>query len=89
MNEIDKAEFAQAVIAYLIPSTLFIACLLGAAGTFLLYNYEPWGWAFIAASAGIIIWAFVAFIRFQNKLRAQGKFESGTRSVSNSKQNSA
>ncbi len=78
MNEIDKAEFFQAVVAYLIPSSLFVACLLGAAGTFLLYNEEPWGWAFIAGSASIIIWAFVSFIRFQNKLRAKGQFRSET-----------
>ncbi|MBY0356906.1 MAG: hypothetical protein K2W82_02810 [Candidatus Obscuribacterales bacterium] len=75
MDEIDRAEFIQAVNAYLIPTSLFIACLIGAAGTFLLYNSEPLGWAFIIASAAIIIWAFVTFIRFQNKLRARGQFK--------------
>lgn len=74
MDEIDKAELIQSLRAYLIPTSLFIACLIGAAGTFLLYTGYPLGWAFIACSAGIIIWAFNAFIRFQNKLRAHGRF---------------
>lgn len=81
MDEIDKAEFIQAVNAYLIPSSLFVACLLGAAGTFLLYNSEPLGWWFIVASAGIIIWAFTTFIHFQNKLRARGQFKSESNST--------
>lgn len=74
MDEIDKAELIQSLNAYLIPTTLFVACLIGAAGTFLLYTGYNLGWMFIACSIGIIVWAFSAFIHFQNKLRANGRF---------------
>lgn len=74
MNEIDKAEYIQAIRAFLIPSSLFVACLCGAAGTFCLYNGEPFGWCFIAGMVAIIWWAFYAFINFQNKLRQRGGF---------------
>jgi hypothetical protein len=74
MNQIDKAEYVQAVNAFLIPSSLFIACLCGAAGTFCLYSGEQLGWIFIVAMVSIIAWAFYAFINFQNKLRQQGGF---------------
>lgn len=72
MNEIDKAEYKQALRAFLIPSSLFVACLLGAAGVYMIREGEGFGWGFVAASFSIIIWAFVAFVTFQNKLRAQG-----------------
>ncbi len=74
MNDIDKAEYNQAITAFLIPSGLFIACLLGAAGTFCLYNGEPLGWGLIVGMVSIISWAFYAFINFQNKLRERGGF---------------
>ena len=61
-------------MAYLIPSSLFIACLIMAAGTFLLYNKLTAGWAFIAASLIVMALSFTAFFRFQNKLRASGHF---------------
>ncbi|MBX9685638.1 MAG: hypothetical protein K2X27_02985 [Candidatus Obscuribacterales bacterium] len=73
MNEIDKAEYIQALKAYLIPTSMFIACLLGAAGTFLIREGYGVGWAVIAASAAMLVAAFVAFITFQNKLRANGQ----------------
>ena len=74
MNDIERAEFIQSLNAYLIPTSLFIACLCGAAGIFLIREGEGLGWGFVAASALIIAWAFYAFVSFQNKLRHQGKF---------------
>lgn len=74
MNQVEKAELIQSLNAFLIPSSLFVACLCGAAGVFLLYNAEPFGYLFLAISFGIIFWAFVAFVQFQNKLRAKGQF---------------
>lgn len=74
MNDIDRAEYIQAIRAFLIPSSLFIACLLGAAGTFCLVNAEPLGWVLIAGMVSIIAWAFHAFINFQNKVRKRGGF---------------
>jgi len=75
MNEIDKAEYRQAINAFLIPSSLFIACLLGAAGIFLIRESYGLGWVFIAGSFSIITWAFFAFVTFQNKLRAKGQMK--------------
>ena len=72
-NEINKAELIQGLKAFLIPSSLFVACLLGAAGTFLIREGYQLGWGFILASAVIIISAFAAFITFQNKLRVKGQ----------------
>ncbi len=49
-----------------------------AAGTFLIYNHEPLGWAFAGLATFIIIASMVAFIRFQNKHRARGILKHGT-----------
>jgi len=49
-----------------------------AAGTFLIYNREPLGWAFAGLSTIIIIASMVAFVRFQNKHRARGILKHGT-----------
>ena len=70
--EAEKAEFIQSVKALMIPFSLFLACVILAAGTFLIYNQEPLGWAFVATAGGMMVAAFVALIRFQNKLRAKG-----------------
>jgi hypothetical protein len=70
--EANKAETWQSMKALLIPLSLFLACLIGAAGTFLIYNNEPLGWVFLATAASIIIADFVGLIRFQNKFRARG-----------------
>lgn len=75
MNEIDRAELIQSVKAYFIPSGMFIACLLGAAGTFLLQEGYMVGWGFIMASGLLIALAFFSFCTFQNKLRARGKMK--------------
>lgn len=73
MNEVDKAELIQGLKAFLIPTSLFISCLLGAAGIFLIREGYGVGWGFIAATVTIMVAAFVAFINFQNKLRYEGK----------------
>jgi hypothetical protein len=68
----EKAEFIQSVKALYIPFSLFLACVIMAAGTFLIYNQEPLGWIFVAVAGTTMLTAFVALIRFQNKLRAKG-----------------
>lgn len=75
MNEIDRAELIQSVKAYFIPSGMFVSCLLGAAGAFLLQEGYMVGWGFIMASALLIVLSFVSFCTFQNKLRAKGKMK--------------
>ena len=75
MDEIKRAELFQAINAYLIPSGLFVSCLFGAAGLFLIKEGYGLGWALMVCSAAIIFWAFFAFITFQNKLRAKGKID--------------
>ncbi len=73
MNEVDKAELIQGLKAFLIPTCLFISCLLGAAGIFLIREGYGVGWGFIAATVTIMVASFAAFINFQNKLRYEGK----------------
>lgn len=72
MDEIDKAELIQALKAYFIPVAMFISCLMGAAGTFLIREGYALGWFVIGAAVTLLIASFVACITFQNKLRAQG-----------------
>lgn len=72
MDEIDKAELIQALKAYFIPVAMFIACVLGAAGTFLIREGYGLGWLVIGAAATLLTGAFVACATFQNKLRARG-----------------
>ena len=74
-GEVEKAEFIQSLKAFLIPSSLFIATLISAAGSFLVYSGYSLGWIFLFTSGSIMTFAFVAFIRFQNKLRLQGHFK--------------
>lgn len=74
MNEIERAELIQSLKAYLIPSSLFVACLIGAAGTFLIREGYAVGWAFVGVCATIIISSMWAFICFQNKHRYEGRF---------------
>ncbi len=74
----EKAEFIQSVKSLLIPLCLFLACVIMAAGTFLIYNHEPLGWLFAGLATLIIIASMIAFIRFQNKHRARGILKHGT-----------
>lgn len=89
MNDIERAEFIQSLKAYLIPSSLFVACLIGAAGTFLIREGYQLGWAFIAVTGLIIVSAFWAFICFQNKHRYEGRFIDEDKTKSASKKQSA
>jgi len=70
--EAERAELIQSVKALFIPLSLFLACCIMAAGVFLIYNLEPCGWVFVGISATLMVTAFIALIRFQNKLRARG-----------------
>jgi len=72
IREAEKAELFQAVSALYIPLSLFLACVIMAAGTFLIYSEYPVGWALVAVSATIMISAFVILLRFQNDLRVAG-----------------
>jgi hypothetical protein len=72
IREAEKAELIQAISALYIPLSLFLACVIMAAGTFLIYSEYPVGWALVALSATIMISAFVALMRFQNDLRLAG-----------------
>ena len=71
-REAARAETWQSLKALLIPLSLFVACLLSAAGTFLVYNGEPAGWVFLAVATVVIVLAFVGLIRFQNSYRVKG-----------------
>ena len=75
-KEAKKAESWQALVAFLIPLTLFLAVVTAAAGSFLVYYHEPLGWIFLVAAGITIILNFIALIHFQNKLRAKGVFVS-------------
>ena len=68
----EKAEFIQSVKALFIPLGAFLACVIMAAGTFLIYNNESVGWIFVAVSTVLVVSSVVALIRFQNKHRARG-----------------
>lgn len=70
--EAKKAESRQALLAFLIPLTLFLACIGAAAGSFLVYHHESLGWIFLVVAGITIILNFIALIHFQNKLRAKG-----------------
>jgi hypothetical protein len=72
--EAKKAESWQGLMAFLIPLTLFLACIGAAAGSFLIYHHESLGWIFLVIAGVIIILNFIALIHFQNKLRAKGVF---------------
>jgi hypothetical protein len=75
--EAERAETWQSVKALLIPLSLFLACVIAAAGTFLVYNQESLGWLFLFVAGAIIVADFVGLIRFQNQFRAQGFIAKG------------
>jgi len=75
MNEIEKAERIQAWKAFLIPTGLFVACLLNAAGIYILYSGNAIGMVFLGLGFAIIIGGIFAFITFQNEHRAQGNWK--------------
>lgn len=75
MNEVEKAERIQAWKAFLIPSTLFVACLFNAAGIYIIYTGNSVGMVFLGLGFAIIIGGMFAFITFHNAHRAQGKWK--------------
>jgi hypothetical protein len=75
MNEIDQAERMQAWKAFLIPSSLFVACLFNAAGIYILYTGNSIGVVFVGLGFGIIAFGMFAFITFHNKHREQGHYK--------------
>lgn len=72
MLEAERAEFIQSIKALLIPLSLFLSCVIFAAGLFLVYNNEQAGWGFIAVAGVASMSAIVALIRYQNPYRARG-----------------
>lgn len=68
----EKAELIQAVKALFIPLSLFLSCVTFAAGVFLIYHDEVAGWGFMALTAILSVWAFIALFQFQNSYRARG-----------------
>lgn len=75
MNETERAERIQAWKAFLIPSSLFVACLLNAAGIYILYNGSALGVVFIGAGIATITAGLFGFVTFQNKRRAKGQWK--------------
>jgi hypothetical protein len=72
LREAKRADSWQSAKALLIPFSLFVACIVCAAGTFLVYHEEPLGYVFLTFGGVTIVAAFVGFIRFQNQYRARG-----------------
>lgn len=70
--EAERAEFIQSVKALFIPLSLFLSCVIFAAGSFLVYNNESAGWGFIAVSGFTSLFAFIALVKYQNTYRARG-----------------
>jgi multisubunit Na+/H+ antiporter MnhC subunit len=75
MNEIDKAERMQAWKAFLIPASLFVACLFNAAGIYILYSGSSIGVIFLGLGFAIIVTGLFLFVTFQNKHRTQGNWK--------------
>jgi hypothetical protein len=73
-NEEEKAELIQSVKALMIPLSLFLATIITSAGGFLVYSGYSLGYGFVGVGLTMLTAAFVAAIKFQNKLRAKGKF---------------
>ncbi len=71
-ERVEKAELMQSIKALYIPLSLFLSCVIFSAGTFLLYNNEPFGWVFIAITGLLAVTAIFALVRFQNPYRAKG-----------------
>lgn len=68
----EKAELNQALKALFIPVALFIATVTFAAGIFLIYHEEVAGWGFLATTAILAVWGFIALLQYQNSYRARG-----------------
>jgi hypothetical protein len=77
-NEVERSELIQSLKAFLIPVSLFLATVCSSAGVFLLYNGYQVGICLVALGFTVVVVALVAFVRFQNKQRAQGRFTRST-----------
>ena len=75
MNDTDRAERMQAVKAFAIPASLFVACLFNAAGIYILYSGNSVGVFFIGMGFAIIVTGMFLFVTFQNKQRTAGKWK--------------
>ena len=75
MNETEKAERIQAWKAFLIPSSLFVACLLNAAGIYIIYTGNSIGVIFLGCGIATIVAGMFAFVTFHNKRRAKGDWK--------------
>jgi hypothetical protein len=75
MNEIERAERIQAWKAFLIPSLLFVACLLNAAGIYIMYAGNSVGIVFLGLGLTVIVGGMIAFVTFQNTKRAKGQWK--------------
>lgn len=82
MNDVERAERIQAWKAFLIPSTLFVACLMNAAGIYIIYTGSSVGVIFLGLGFAVIIGGLFAFVTFQNTRRAGGQWKQ----VSNSEE---
>ena len=74
MNETERAERMQAWKAFLIPSSLFVACLFNAAGIYIIYAGNGVGVVFVGLGFAIIVGGLFLFVTFQNKARAAGQW---------------
>lgn len=75
MDKVEKAEVTQNLKAYLIPSGMFLATVVNAAGIFLIYNEYPVGWILVAIGVTSVVVALVAFARLQNNYRVKGQMK--------------
>ena len=75
MNEIDKAERQQAWKAFFIPSSLFVACLLNAAGIYIIYTGNAVGIVFLGLGIATVVSGMFAFVTFHNQKRADGQWK--------------
>ena len=75
MNEVDKAERLQAWKAFLIPASLFVACLFNAAGIYILYTGNSLGIVFVGIGFATIVAGMSLFVTFHNKRRADGEYK--------------
>lgn len=72
LDKADKAELNQAIKAYYIPSSLFLATLCGSAGVSLVYEHQSFGYVLILVAVLVMVSAFVMLAHFQNRLRVSG-----------------
>ena len=75
MNDVDRAERSQAWKAFLIPASLFVACLFNAAGIYIMYSGSSVGVFFLGFGLMVIVVGMFLFITFHNQQRASGRWQ--------------